>query len=212
MKNKTLSRVMELAKPHKKTIMITSLLSLIIGIGEIIKPYLLEVAIDEYIAKGIFQKGTMTVGIIGAIYIGIVLLGNIIDFITTTTVNMMGEEIIYTLRNRLFKFTQNTNITFHDNTSAGKLFVRITNDVEDISTLFKDIVATFVKDVILIIAIAGIMLYFNWKLGLLSFLVVPFIIVFSATLTKILNKQYDVSKIIRTNLNTFLAESMVPKS
>lgn len=208
MKNKTLSRVMELAKPHKKTIMITSILSLIIGIGEIIKPYLLEVAIDEYIAKGIFQKGSITVGMIGAIYIGIVLLGNMIDFIATSTVNMMGEEVIYTLRNRLFKFTQNANITFHDNTSAGKLFVRITNDVEDISMLFKDIVATFVKDVILILAIAGIMLYFNAKLGVLSFIVVPFIILFSTTLTTILNKQYDVAKSIRTNLNTFLAESI----
>lgn len=208
MKNKTLSRVLELAKPHKKTILITSILSLMIGIGEIVKPYLLEVAIDEYISQGIFQKGSMTVAMIGAIYIGVVLLGNMIDFITTTTVNMMGEEVIYSLRNRLFKFTQNTNITFHDKTSAGKLFVRITNDVEDISSLFKDIVATIVKDVILILAIAGIMLYFNWKLGMLSFIVVPFIILFSVTLTTILHKQYDVSKVIRTNLNTFLAESI----
>ena len=49
---------------------------------------------------------------------------------------MMGEDIIYTMRNRLFKYTQYANISFHDRTSAGKLFVRITNDVEDISTLF----------------------------------------------------------------------------
>ena len=179
MKNKTLKRVIELARPHKKTIIITSILSLLIGIGEIIKPYLMEIAIDDYISKGVFQKGSMTVSIIGAIYIGIVLVGNIIDFITTTTVNMMGEEVIYTLRNKLFKFTQNANITFHDKTSAGKLFVRITNDVEDISYLFKDIVSTFVKDIILIIAIAGIMLYFNWKLGLLTFIVIPFIILIS---------------------------------
>ena len=48
MKNKTLSRVLELAKPHKKTILITSVLSLLIGIGEIVKPYLLEIAIDQY--------------------------------------------------------------------------------------------------------------------------------------------------------------------
>ena len=38
MKNKTLKRVIELARPHKKTIIITSLLSLVIGIGEIINP------------------------------------------------------------------------------------------------------------------------------------------------------------------------------
>ena len=208
MKSKTLSRVRELAKPHKKTIMTTSILSLIIGAGEIIKPYLLEIAIDDYIAQGIFQKGSITVGMIGAFYIAIVLLGNFIDFITTTTVNMLGEEVIYTLRNKLFKFTQNTSISFHDKTSAGKLFVRITNDVEDISTLFKDVVATNVKDIILILAIEVIMLYFNSKLCVLYFIVVPFIILFSMTLTAILHKQYDVSKVIRTNLNTFLAESI----
>ncbi len=208
MKSKSMARVLELAKPHKKTIIITSILSLLIGIGEIVKPYILEVAIDEYISKGVFQKGAITVSMLGAIYIGIVLLGNIIDFITTTTVNLMGEEVIYSLRNKLFKFSQNTNVTFHDKTSAGKLFVRITNDVEDISSLFKDIVATIIKDIILIFAIAGIMLYFNWKLGLLAFVVVPFIVLFSWTLTGILHKQYDVSKAIRTNLNTFLAESI----
>ena len=109
MKNQTLKRVLELAKPHKKTIAITSFLSLIIGIGEIVKPYLIEIAIDEYISKGIFQRGIMTVGMLGGVYIGIVILGNIIDFITTTTVNLMGEDVIYTLRNRLFKFTQNAN-------------------------------------------------------------------------------------------------------
>ena len=208
MKNKTLRRTKELAKPHRKTIIITSLLSLLIGIIEIVKPYLLEIAIDEYIGKGIFQKGAMTVSILGAIYIGIVLLENIIDFITTTTVNMMGEEIIYTLRNKLFKFSQNSNISFHDHTPAGKLFVRIINDVEDISILFKDVIATILKDILLIFAIAGIMLYFNYKLGMLSFTIVPFIILLSAVLTSILHKQYDISKVIRTNLNTFLAESI----
>ena len=35
---------------------------------------------DDYLKFGIYQKGAITIGMIGAIYIGIVLLGNIIDF------------------------------------------------------------------------------------------------------------------------------------
>ena len=126
-KNSTLSRVFEMAKPHKKTIIIVTILSLLINIGEIIKPYLIKIVIDDYISQGIFQKGMVTIGMIGACYIGIVILGNIIDFIASTTTNMMGEDIIYTMRNRLFKYTQYANIPFHDKTSAGKLFVRITS-------------------------------------------------------------------------------------
>ena len=207
-KNNTLKHVLEMAKPHKKTILIVTILSLIINIGEILKPYLIKIVIDDYISQGVFQKGMVTIGMIGACYIGIVILGNIIDFIASTTTNMMGENIIYTMRNRLFKYTQYANIPFHDRTPAGKLFVRITNDVEDISSLFKDVITTFFKDMILIVAIVSIMLYFSTKLSLLSFIVIPFIIIFSIVLTKILNKIYDKSKAIKTKLNTFLAESI----
>ena len=207
-KNSTLAHVFEMAKPHKKTIIIVTILSLLINIGELIKPYLIKIVIDDYISQGIFQKGAITIAMIGATYISIVILGNIIDFIASTTTNMMGEDIIYTMRNRLFKYTQYANIPFHDKTSAGKLFVRITNDVEDVSTLFKDVITTFFKDMILIMAIITIMIYFSAKLSLLSFIVLPFVILFSIILTKILNKIYAKAKVIKTQLNTFLAESI----
>ena len=208
MKNKTLARVRDMIKQHKKTIIIITILSIIVNLGELIRPYLIKVVIDDYLPNGIYQKGIITIGIIGATYIGIVILQNIIDFIATTATNMMGEEIIYTTRNKLYKYTQKASIPFHDKTPAGKLFVRITNDVEDISTLFKDIISTFFKDIILIIAIAGIMIYFNSKLSLLSFIVLPIVAISSIVLTKILNKIFDKSKIIRTQLNTFLAETI----
>ncbi len=207
-KNTIISRVIEMAKPHKKTIIIVTLLSLLINIGELIKPYLIKIVIDDYISFGIFKKGLITIGMIGASYIGIVIIGNILDFIASTTTNMMGEEILYTLRNKLFKYTQYANISFHDRTPAGKLFVRITNDVEDVSTLFKDVITTFFKDMILIVAIIAIMVYFSAKLSLLAFIVIPFVIIFSIVLTKILNKIYSKSKVIKTKLNTFLAESI----
>lgn len=79
---------------------------------------------------------------------------------------MMGEEVIYNFRNRLFRFTQYANIPFHDKTSAGKLFVRITNDTEDIATLFKDVVSTFLKDMIIIIAIAVMMVIISFELSM----------------------------------------------
>ena len=208
MKNKTMQRVYEMAKPHKKTIIIVTILALLITIIEMVKPYIIKIVIDEYLSKGIYEKGIITVGILGAIYIALVVIGNIIDFVSSTATNMMGESVIYTIRNRLFKYTQNASIPFHDRTPAGKLFVRITNDVEDISTLFKDVLTTFFKDIILIVGIIVVMLTLSAKLSMLSFIVIPFIIIFSVTLTSVLNKIYSKSKVIKTELNTFLAESI----
>ena len=208
MKNKTLDRCYKITKPHIRTIVFVSVLSTIIDFLEIAKPYLIKVIIDDYLTLGIAEKGFLSITTIAVIYLGIVIFGNILDFITRMKTNIMGEEILYTMRNKIYKYTQDANITFHDKTPAGKLFVRITNDVEDISALFKDVVATIFRDVISIISILGIMMYFSIKLSLLTFTVLPFVVITSIVLTIILNRIYDASKVIRTNINTFLAESI----
>ena len=208
MKNKTFDRCYKIAKPHLKTILIVSILSIIIDILELTKPYLVKVVIDDFLSLGLAEKGFISITTIGTIYLAIVIIGNVLDYTTRMKTNIMGEEILYTMRNKIYKYTQDANISFHDKTPAGKLFVRITNDVEDISALFKDVIATVFKDVISILFILITMLYFSIKLSLLTFTILPFVIITSVVLTLILNKIYDASKVVRTNINTFLAESI----
>lgn len=208
MKSRTMQRAWKLVKPYTKSILVVSFLSLLVGIAEIIKPYLVKIVIDDYLSQGIYEKGMITIGTIGAAYIGIVIIGNIIDFVATTAINMIGEDAIYKLRNKLYHYIQHANIPFHDQTPAGKLFVRITNDVEDIATMFKDVIATIIKDILLIIAFIVVMLSISSKLTLIALAIVPFIIIFSFISTKLANKFQEKTKTIRTKLNSFLAESI----
>ena len=89
MKNKTLQRVYKMLKPQTKAIIIISILSIIINIGEVIKPYLIKIVMDDYLSSGLWQKGIISIGIIGSIYIAIVLIGNILDFIVTTSTSII---------------------------------------------------------------------------------------------------------------------------
>lgn len=208
MKSKTMQRAWKLIKPYTKSILVVSFLSLLVGIAEIIKPYLVKIVMDDYLSQGIYEKGMITIGTIGAVYIGIVLIGNMIDFIATTAINMIGEDAIYKLRNKLFRYIQHANISFHDQTPAGKLFVRITNDVEDIATMFKDVIATIIKDILLVIAFIVVMISISSRLTLVALAIVPFILIFSFVSTKLANKFQEKTKTIRTKLNSFLAESI----
>ena len=198
----------KMLKPQAKSIAIISILAILINIGEVVKPYLIKVVIDDYLTANLYQKGIMTIGMIGAIYIGIVILGNILNFIVTTATSMMGENVIYSIRNKLYKYVQYANIPFHDRTPAGKLFVRITSDVEDITTLFKEVITTFIKDIIMIVAFIIMMISLNYKLALLALSIIPFVILTSLIITKISNKLQQYSKMVKTKLNTFLAESI----
>ena len=195
-------------KPQKKSIIVISILAIFISVCEVVRPYLLKIVIDDYLSVGLWQKGIMTIGIIGGIYIALVLIANILDFVVTTATSMMGENVIYTIRNKLYKYAQYANMKFHDKTPAGTLFVRITNDVEDITTMFKDVVTTFVKDIVMIIALIIIMTSIDYKLALLCFAIIPFVVVTSIIITRISNKVREYSKNVKTKLNVFLAESI----
>lgn len=208
MKSKILSRIYKMLRPQIKAIIIISILAIIINIGEVVKPYLIKVVIDNYLSAGLWQKGIMTIGAIGVAYILIVLIGNILDFIVSTTTSMVGEDVIYTIRNKLYRYIQYANIPFHDKTPSGTLFVRITSDVEDITTFFKDVITTFIKDIIMIIALAGMMLTLNYKLALICFLLIPFVILTSYVITKMSRKVQEYSKKAKTKVNIFLAESI----
>lgn len=121
---------------------------------------------------------------------------------------MVGEDIVYRIRNKLYKYIQYANIKFHDNTPSGTLFVRITSDVEDITTAFKDVVTTFVKDIVMIITFAWMMISLNYKLALICFIIIPLVIITSIVMTKMSKKIQEVSKKAKTQLNIFLSESI----
>ncbi len=208
MKNKTLQRLYKMLRPQAKSIAIISILAILINIGEVVKPYLIKIVIDDYLSANLYQKGIMTIGMIGAIYVAIVIVGNILNFIVTTATSMMGENVIYSIRNKLYQYAQYANIPFHDKTSAGTLFVRMTSDVEDITALFKDVVTTFIKDILIIVALVIMMLSLNYQLAVLSFIVLPLVIVSSVVVTKISKKIKEAAKIAKTKVNVFLAESI----
>ena len=205
---KTISRLKDILKPHIKTVILVSIFAILIDIIEIVKPYITKIVIDDFLANKLFNNGMLSIDILGMIYLGLVILGATLDYTTRMKTNIMGEKILFEMRNKIFRYSQFAEVKFHDKTPAGKLYARIINDIDDVSNLFKDVISTLFKDIISIVSVIGIMIYFSYKLSILALSVLPFVIIISIVLTKVLNHIYDVSKAVRTNLNTFFAESI----
>lgn len=208
MKSKTFSRFKKMIKPYKKTIIIVTIMALFIDICELVKPLLVKEVMEKYLPNKVFMQNGISIGMIFAIYLGIVLTGNLVDYINRIITSKMGEDVVFYLREKLYKYIERANISFHDKTPSGKLFVRVINDTEDVYSLFSDVVTTLAKDVLIIIGLLGVMIYLSVKLSLVNLIIVPLIVIFSITISKALNKIYEKSKEARTALNTFLAESI----
>lgn len=208
MKNKTLKRIGDMVKPYKKTVVFVTILAIVIDVLALLKPYLVKVLIDNYLKNGINQNEFLSVSMISYIYIGLVLLENFLDYFNSTRTNILGESIVYDLRNRLYEYIEKAKIKFHDKVPSGTLFVRIISDIEDVYALFSDVITTFAKDIFIIIGLLGVMIYISYKLAMVSFIIIPLIIITSLILTKLLNKTYAAVKNVRTRMNIFFSESI----
>lgn len=207
-RKKTFKRIRSMIKPYKKTVVLVTVLALLIDVLALVKPYLVRVLIDDFLKNGVEQKEFLSVSIIAYIYIGLILLENFFDYFNSTRTNILGESVVYDLRNKMYSYMEKASIKFHDKMPSGTLFVRIISDIEDVYALFSDVVTTIVKDVFIIVGLIGVMIYISYKLAAVSLIIIPLIIIASLILTKLLNKTYDAVKTVRTRMNIFFSESI----
>ena len=208
MKEKTLKRFKIMVKPYKKTIIIVTLMAFFIDVCQLVKPFLLELVMDKYLPDKLYVYNGISIAAIVAFYIIIVIIGNIVDYINRITTNNMGEKVMYNLRNQLYKYIEKANVSFHDKTPSGKLYVRVTSDTEDVYALFSEVITTFPKDLIIIIGLLVMMVYISFQLATINILIIPLLLIVTITISKMLRKIFSRSKEFRTVLNTFLAESI----
>jgi ATP-binding cassette subfamily B protein len=97
------------------------------------------------------------------------------------TTQWIGERVSYDLRNRLFQHLEALSFSFYDRAQSGQLLSNITEDIRNIRRFYSPALRMIVQTTVLVIGSAGIMLYLDWRLGLVAILMVP--ILFTITLS-----------------------------
>lgn len=204
-------RLMGYMKPYWKTVVICLVLVLALTGLELYKPILIGDAIDRYIT-GDFSPGEMAqerfTGILKAAALYIAVLVGI--FLCSRTQYLMiqelGQKIIYNMRNQLMEHVQKLTMRFFDVTPVGRIVTRITNDTEAINDLYANTLVRMFRNVVMVIALAAVMLSIDVKMALLSFVLVPVVLVLTIVFRKLSRQAYQLVKTRLTTLNTFLSE------
>jgi ATP-binding cassette subfamily B multidrug efflux pump len=99
--------------------------------------------------------------------------------LTVLQINMMevtSQRIMYDIRMRLLRHVQSLSLSFFDKNPVGRLVTRATNDVEVLHEMFTSIVIMLLRDVFILIGVIVLLLNLNWRLALVSFTILPFMI------------------------------------
>ncbi|MFY9563015.1 MAG: ABC transporter ATP-binding protein [Limnochordia bacterium] len=199
-----LKRLMQYLKPYRKQVLITILLMFAATIIDNSSPYIVQLAVDEFIPA---RKTGLLVAVTLA-YAAAVVLGYIFTRYKIQFGNRTGQYVLYDLRRDLFNHIQGLSLNFFDNNSAGKVMVRIVNDVNTLNQLFTNGFVNVISEVSVLIVIAIAMFAIHAKLALVTLASAPlFMTLLVLTRNEIKRRWRDMRKKV-ANMNAYLHENI----
>jgi ATP-binding cassette subfamily B multidrug efflux pump len=181
--------------------------------------YLMKVEVDRYLdpTRGqhlphILSSFLSRDPIIGiaqiafALFLPAVVASFLLEFAQSFAMQLVGQKVMYDLRQQLFLHLQRLELAFFDRNPVGRLVTRVTTDVDVLNDLFSSGVVAIFGDFFTLLSIMVAMLYVNWKLALLTFAVLPVIAAVTASFRKAVRDSYRRIRAAIARINAYLQE------
>jgi len=148
------------------------------------------------------------VSLITAIFIGLILLNFVLNFLQVMLMEYTGQKIMHDLRVRLFAHIQDLSVAFFSRNPVGRLVTRVTNDTQNMHELFTSVISFVFKDIFLLFGIMFVLITINWKLALISFVALPFVLYASLYFSSRARDAFRVLRIKVAEINTKFSETI----
>jgi len=169
-------RLLSYLRPYRRQMLFAFTAMLGVSGLTLVASYLLKIAIDQFIAQG-DRAGLARI----ALYTTMAFIG----LYATTVVQQyflswVGQRVLANLRSALFHHLQRLSMSYHDTHIVGVTVSRVMNDVATINELLSQGIITLIGDALILVGIVVIMLSMNLRLALLTFTVLPLMVLATA--------------------------------
>lgn len=208
-------RLLTYLRPYRRQT-ITALSAIILKSGaDIVGPYLTKTAIDKYlfVVPGTkpslldpWLSRTPLVGInqLALLYVLLQVLIFGLEFVQTYLMQWCGQKVMFDLRKQIFGHLQRMHVGFYDKNPVGRLVTRVTSDVDALNEMFTSGVVAIFEDVFILSGIIVIMLGLSPRLALITFAVLPFIVLATMVFRKFVRDSYRRIRTAIARINAYL--------
>jgi ABC-type multidrug transport system fused ATPase/permease subunit len=154
------------------------------------------------------EKDLRGVALLGVILLGVLLLAFALGYGEYYVLEFTGQNIMQDIRLQLFRRIQSQAVSFFDRHPVGRLVTRVTNDVENLNEMFKSVVITVFKDIFILVGILAVLLYLNWRLALVSFVILPVIFGLTLLFSRLAREAFRELRAKVAKMNAFMQERL----
>ncbi|MSZ77208.1 MAG: ATP-binding cassette domain-containing protein [Actinobacteria bacterium] len=167
--------LVDLLRPYRRALQLLVLVVVVENAARLSIPYLVKEGIDTGIPP---IRESDDLGPLGII-VGIVLVATIVQAIARNRFlvrsGLIGQDVLFELRRRVFRHFQALSPEFHDGYTSGRVISRQTSDVDAIYEMLETGFDGLVTAALTLVGTAGILLFLDVKLGLVALLCGPFL-------------------------------------
>jgi len=172
--------------------------------GSFLIPYDLLERLPEKTILKIRAGDVYGVTLIAAIFFFLLLLSLGVGYIEYYILEFTGQRIMLDIRLTLFSRMQSQSLRFFDRHPVGRLVTRVTNDIENLNEMFKSVFITVFKDMFILMGILIILLYLNWGLALICFVLLPVIFCVTFIFSSMAREAFRQLRATVAKINGFL--------
>jgi ATP-binding cassette subfamily B protein len=202
-----LRRLLVFVRPYRAELVVSfALLVAVSGLG-IASPYLVKLAIDHAMQSGASAAERLSaLDRVGALYLAVLVVTAVVHYLQILMLQGTGQKVMHDLRQAIFAHVLRQDLRLFDRQPVGRLMTRLTSDVEAINEVFTSGVVTVAMDAVTLLAIMGVMLWMDWRLALLSFVVIPPLVALSLFIRARLRVSFRRVRVRVARINSFLQE------
>jgi ATP-binding cassette subfamily B protein len=124
----------------------------------------------------------------------------------------IGQHAMFDLRRQLFAHVQSMHLQFFDKNPSGRLLTRVTTDVNALNELFASGVVEILGNILQLVGVMAAMYYISPRLALVTFVIMPLIVIATMVFRKRVRDAYRQIRIIIARLNAYTQESLAGMS
>ncbi|MDX1583402.1 MAG: ABC transporter ATP-binding protein [Thermoanaerobaculia bacterium] len=221
-------RLLSWLRPYKARATFSVVLIILASILPVASPVIVAVAIDLYVLPpeatpmvGVSQQASAWLDALGVewdrmtgiqmfalLYLAVMIVNFGLKFVQMIVMNMMGQYVMYDIRREIFKHLQRLDVRFFDRNPVGRLITRMTTDVEALNEMFTAGFVSIFGDVFVLTGIVIVLFWMDWRLALVLFAILPFIVLISLWFRRGARKAYRRVRVRIAAINAFLQEHL----
>src|SRR5579871_223188 len=214
--SRLMARLLKYLRPYRWQVAIALGSIVLKSFADVLGPYLTKVAIDRYLAPtGVSTPGVWSwlspqpltgIAQIAAIYVGLLALTFLLEFLQTYYMQWTGQKVMFDLRTQIFRHLQRLHVAFFVKNPVGRLVTRVTTDVDALNEMFTSGVVSIFEDLFVLVGILSVMIGMNWKLALITFAVLPVIVYCTKIFRDRVRDSYRRIRVAIARINSYLQE------